>query len=120
MLSFVKKTLNVIACSSMEYFRLKLTERPNYKSNLYFVSSSICLLVSNIGSHVYAIKKFLTLVMMFLIGAYLVKRDRLLQWLVFFFLFFLSSDNNLTLICDLTFHTIETTKTIRPSPVNGN
>ena len=57
--------------------------------------------------------------MVVLVGAFLVKSARLLEWLVFFLFFFvrLQSHSDWS-----TFRPIETTKTttIRPSPVSGN
>ena len=55
----------------------------------------------------------------FLVGAFLGKSARLLQWLVFFSFFFVRLQSHSDWA---TFLTIETTKTttIRPSPVSGN
>ena len=54
-----------------------------------------------------------------LVGAFLVKSARLLQWLVFISFFFVRPQSHSD---GATFLTIETTKTttIRPSPVSGN
>ena len=55
----------------------------------------------------------------FLVGAFLVKSDRLLQWLFFSF-FFVRLQFHSDWATFLTIETTKTTKAIRPSPVTGN
>ena len=64
-------------------------------------------------------KRALSKLWVFLVGAFLVKSARHLQWLVFFLFFFVRLQSHSDWA---TFLTIETTKTttIRSSPVSGN
>ena len=61
----------------------------------------------------------LDVLVLFLVGAFLGKSARHLQWLVCFCFFFVRLQSHSDWATFLTFETTKTT-TIRPSPVSGN